>query len=89
VKNAGVGVRPVASPDTSRSYLDAYFWVKGPGESDGTSDSSANTANEEGKRFDVMCGSSNVDALQGAPHAGHWFHDQFMMLVRNASPKLN
>lgn len=88
VKNAGVGARPKASPDASRSYLDAYLWVKGPGESDGTSDSSATTANAEGKRFDVMCGSGNVDALQGAPHAGHWFHDQFMMLVRNAWPTL-
>jgi cellulose 1,4-beta-cellobiosidase len=88
VKNTGVGARPKASPDASRSYLDAYFWVKGPGESDGTSDSTATTANSEGKRFDVMCGSGNVDALQNAPHAGHWFHDQFMMLVRNAYPAL-
>jgi len=88
VKNTGVGARPAANPDASRSYLDAYFWVKGPGESDGTSDSSATAANSEGKRFDVMCGSGNIDALSGAPHAGHWFHDQFMMLVRNASPAL-
>ncbi|MDO6386986.1 MULTISPECIES: glycoside hydrolase family 6 protein [unclassified Uliginosibacterium] len=88
VRNTGVGARPKAAPDASRSYLDAYYWVKGPGESDGTSDSSATSANSEGKRFDVMCGSGNIDALQNAPHAGHWFHDQFMMLVRNASPAL-
>ncbi len=89
VKNAGVGARPAANPDASRTYLDAYFWVKGPGESDGTSDSSATTPNAEGKQFDVMCGTTNVDALQGAPHAGNWFHDQFLMLLRNASPSLN
>lgn len=89
VKNSGVGARLAANPDASRSYLDAYFWVKGPGESDGTSDSSAATPNAEGKQFDMMCGSTNVDALPNAPHAGNWFHDQFMMLVRNAYPALN
>ena len=26
------------------------------------------------------------DAMAGAPPAGAWFHDQFMMLVRNANP---
>ena len=45
--------------------------------------------NAEGKRFDPKCGSDNVDALQGAPHAGQWFHDQFLMLLRNAYPPLN
>lgn len=87
-RNAGIGARPKAAPDASRSYLDAYYWVKGPGESDGTSDSSATAANSEGKRFDPMCGSGNIDALSGAPHAGHWFHEQFLMLIRNAYPAM-
>ncbi len=88
VKNAGLGERPRANPDTSRPYLDAYVYVKPPGASDGTSDSTATTPNEEGKRFDLMCGTGNVDALQNAPHAGRWFHEQFMMLLRNAQPPL-
>ncbi|MGM9487388.1 glycoside hydrolase family 6 protein [Ideonella sp. YS5] len=88
VRNAGIGERPRATPDATRPYLDAYLFVKPPGASDGTSDSTATTPNDEGKRFDAMCGSGNVDALQGAPHAGHWFHDQFLMLLRNAYPPL-
>jgi len=88
VKNTGIGERPRANPDSARSYLDAYVFVKPPGDSDGTSDSSATTPNAEGKRFDPMCGSTNVDALTGAPHAGNWFHNQFLMLLRNAYPAL-
>jgi len=88
VKDTGVGERPRANPDAQRSYLDAYVFVKPPGDSDGTSDSTATPPNAEGKRFDPMCGSGNVDALSGAPHAGQWFHDQFLMLLRNAYPAL-
>ncbi len=88
VRAAGVGERPRANPDSSRPHVDAFVFVKPPGASDGTSDSTANTPNEEGKRFDAMCGSGNVDALSGAPHAGQWFHDQFLMLLRNAYPPL-
>lgn len=89
VRNTGIGERPRANPDATRRHLDAFVFIKPPGASDGTSDSAATTANDEGKRFDAMCGSGNVDALQGAPHAGHWFHDQFLMLLRNAYPPLN
>ncbi len=89
VKNTGIGERPRATPDASRPHLDAYLFIKPPGASDGTSDSSATTPNNEGKRFDPKCGSGNVDALQGAPHAGKWFHEQFLMLLRNAHPPLN
>jgi len=88
VKDTGIGERPKANPDATRSYLDAFVFVKPPGDSDGTSDSTATTPNAEGKRFDAMCGSGNVDALSGAPHAGQWFHEQFLMLLRNAYPAL-
>ncbi|MET0350453.1 MAG: glycoside hydrolase family 6 protein [Rhizobacter sp.] len=88
VKNTGIGERPRANPDTSRSYLDAYVFINPPGDSDGTSDSTANTPNAEGKRFDMKCGSTIVDSLPNAPHAGQWFHDQFLMLLRNAHPVL-
>ncbi len=89
VRNTGVGQRPRANPDPTRSYMDAYVFIKPPGASDGTSDSSQTTPDAQGKRFDPMCGSGNLDALTGAPAAGSWFHSQFLMLLRNAYPPLN
>jgi len=74
VAGAGLGERPRAAPEPG---IDAYFWVKPPGESDGTSDSSST-------RFDPECGSK--DAAQGAPAAGQWFPAYFADLVRNANP---
>lgn len=62
------------------------------GESDGAS---KDIPNEEGKRADPMCdpdytasnaGNNKTGALPDAPLAGHWFHNQFLMLVRNAYP---
>jgi cellulose 1,4-beta-cellobiosidase len=97
VTGAGIGERPRADPVAG---VDAYYWLKPPGESDGTSDSTQTTPDAEGKRYDPMCGANPVerpyatgeliatDALQGAPPAGHWFEEQFFMLVRNATPAL-
>jgi cellulose 1,4-beta-cellobiosidase len=76
VKGAGLGERPVADPAPG---LDAYLWVKPPGESDGTSDSTA-------QRFDLSC--ANPDATPGAPQAGEWFHSYFVDVVKNALPPL-
>ena len=95
IQKAGIGERPRANPLPG---VDAYVWIKPPGESDGTSDAAATTANDEGKSYDKMCGQSAVerpyapgksiptDALPSAPHAGKWFHEQFLMLVQNATP---
>ncbi len=76
VKGAGIGERPVADP---ASGIDAYYWVKPPGESDGSSDPTA-------PRFDPSC--ANPDATPGAPQAGTWFHSSFVNLVKNATPAL-
>jgi cellulose 1,4-beta-cellobiosidase len=76
VKGAGLGERPRAAPDNT---LDAYFWVKPPGESDGTADKSAT-------RFDAMCAST--DAAPGAPEGGEWFESYFLELVKYANPPL-
>ena len=46
---AGLGERPKASPAAG---IDAYVWVKPPGESDG---SSTQIQNNDGKGFDRMC----------------------------------
>ncbi|CAD7722627.1 Exoglucanase A [Xanthomonas hydrangeae] len=84
---AGIGALPVAAP---APHLDAYAWVKPPGESDG---SSTLIPNNEGKGFDRMCDptyttADNVltGALAGAPISGAWFHNQFVELVNNAYP---
>jgi cellulose 1,4-beta-cellobiosidase len=76
VHGAGLGERPRAEPEPG---IDAYFWLKPPGESDGVSDPSA-------ARFDPMC--AGPDAAKGAPQAGQWFEPYFLDLVRNANPPL-
>jgi len=89
---AGLGERPRAAPAAG---IDAYVWIKPPGESDG---SSSAIANDEGKGFDRMCdptyggnsrnNNSMTGALPNAPVAGHWFPEQFQELLRNAFPAL-
>ncbi|MBB5477198.1 glycoside hydrolase family 6 protein [Micromonospora parathelypteridis] len=89
---AGIGERPRANPE---SGIDAYVWVKPPGESDGSSEL---IDNEEGKGFDRMCdptyggnprnGNSATGALPNAPISGAWFSAQFQELMRNAYPAL-
>jgi cellulose 1,4-beta-cellobiosidase len=76
IKGAGLGERPVAAPEP---FIDAYFWVKPPGESDGVSDPSQ-------PRFDQECASS--ESAPDAPQAGQWFQSYFLDLVKNAKPPL-
>jgi cellulose 1,4-beta-cellobiosidase len=76
IKGAGLGERPRAEPIPG---VDAYFWLKPPGESDGVSDPSQ-------PRYDEMC--AGRDAAPGAPQAGKWFESYFLDLVHNASPPL-
>ncbi|MER6594710.1 glycoside hydrolase family 6 protein [Micromonospora purpureochromogenes] len=89
---AGLGERPKAAPEPG---IDAYVWVKPPGESDG---SSSLIPNNEGKGFDRMCdptytgnarnGNSLSGALPNAPISGAWFSAQFQELMKNAYPAL-
>jgi cellulose 1,4-beta-cellobiosidase len=76
IKGAGIGKRPIVSPAAG---IDAYLWIKPPGESDGISDSSQ-------KRFDIKC--TSVDSMLGAPEAGQWFTEHFKILIQNAQPPL-
>jgi len=90
---AGLGERPRANPATG---IDAYVWVKPPGESDG---SSTEIPNNEGKGFDRMCdptyggnernGNNPTGALANAPISGAWFSAQFRELMANAYPPLS
>jgi cellulose 1,4-beta-cellobiosidase len=89
---AGIGERPRATPNTG---IDAYVWIKPPGESDG---SSTAIPNDEGKGFDRMCdptyggnarnNNNSTGALPDAPLSGHWFQTQFTQLLQNAYPPL-
>ena len=90
---AGLGERPTASPE---SGIDAYVWMKPPGESDG---SSKLIDNDQGKGFDQMCdptyggnarnGNNMSGALPDAPLSGAWFSAQFQELLKNAYPPVN
>ena len=89
---AGLGERPKAAPEPG---IDAYVWIKPPGESDG---SSTAIPNDEGKGFDRMCdptytgnprNQNNLSgALANAPLSGKWFSAQFQEVMRNAYPPL-
>ena len=85
IRGAGVGL--AATTDTARpSVVDAYFWLKTPGESDGCSQ----TLPDGGScpRFDEDCAS--VDSIgfrpeePRAPEAGQWFDYQIKELAANA-----
>ncbi|MFI2719643.1 glycoside hydrolase family 6 protein [Streptomyces collinus] len=90
---AGLGERPQAAPAAG---IDAYVWMKPPGESDGSSKA---IPNDEGKGFDRMCdptytgnprNNNNMSgALPDAPVSGHWFSAQFRQLMQNAYPPLS
>ncbi len=76
---SGIGARPKANPVSGMEYVDAFYWVKPYGESDGTSDESA-------KRFDGYCG--HRTAMKPAPEAGQWFQAFFEEGLKNANPPL-
>ncbi len=91
---AGIGLRPTAAPFAG---VDAYVWVKPPGESDGVSTAGVVDPDDPAKKFDPMCDPNAqnrynsafpTNALPNAPHAGRWFHDQLVQLVTNAFPAL-
>jgi cellulose 1,4-beta-cellobiosidase len=76
IKGAGLGERPRAAP---APLVDAYLYVKVPGESDGIADPKAS-------RFDKNCVSD--DATPGAPQAGEMFDSYLITLLKNATPPL-
>eukprot|EP00930_Biecheleria_cincta_P029917 TRINITY_DN20759_c0_g1_i1.p1 TRINITY_DN20759_c0_g1~~TRINITY_DN20759_c0_g1_i1.p1 ORF type:complete len:1010 (+),score=117.39 TRINITY_DN20759_c0_g1_i1:158-3187(+) len=82
----GAGVGKVPSTDTADSRIDAYLWLKTPGESDGCTEQLPDGS--QCPRFDEMCAS--IDSLGSrsgeprAPEAGLWYHFQISMLATNA-----
>jgi cellulose 1,4-beta-cellobiosidase len=89
---AGLGARPAAAP---AAHVDAWVWIKPPGESDG---SSSAISNDQGKGFDRMCdptyGGNALNnnkpsgALPNAPISGAFFPAQLTQLMQNAFPPL-
>ena len=94
----GIGERPQATPAPG---VDAYVWVKPPGESDGAaSEELSFDPLDPAKGFDRMCdptytrsegnnASVGTGALANAPVAGRWFPEAFQLLVQNAYPALD
>ncbi len=72
----GVGLRPTT--DTGNPLIDAYLWVKIPGESDGECTRGLGPAG------------LTVDPEWGVidPPAGNWFQPMALELARNANPPL-
>jgi cellulose 1,4-beta-cellobiosidase len=79
--------------------IDAYVWIKPPGESDGASSKELSfDPQDPAKGFDRMCdptyiipansGPVPTNALPNAPVAGRWFSAQFQDLLKNAYPPL-
>lgn len=86
IRGAGAGVRPsakVALPE----MIDAYFWLKTPGESDGCTQTLPDGS--ACGRFDSMCSSADsIGSRSGeprAPEAGKWFDYQIKQLAMNAN----
>jgi endoglucanase len=91
---AGLGLRPTA--DTGVPLLDAYLWVKTPGQSDGQCDSAGGARAWDYTIYDPWGISdptqqSLFDPLWGRfdPAAGAWFPQQALQLAQNAQPPLS
>jgi len=92
-QQGGIGARPVASPAAN---IDAFVWIKPPGESDGVSQAGVVDPNDPAKTFDANCNPNGQSTYNSnyqtgamtAPHAGRWNQAHFDMLVQNAYPAL-
>ena len=73
----GLGARPQAHPSSAYPQLDAYLWIKTPGQSDGQCNRS-------------VAGSTTDPEWGGItdPAAGAWFPQQALQLAELAVPRL-
>lgn len=89
----GVGERPQVAPVAG---VDAYVWIKPPGESDGAASKELSfDPQDPAKGFDRNCDPTYTNAagtttgsLANAPVAGRWFKEGFQVLLNNAYPPL-
>jgi endoglucanase len=89
---AGLGLRPTAN--TGVALLDAYLWVKIPGESDGSCDIAGGARAWDYTQYNPWAltgdAQNHFDPLWGMvdPAAGLWFPQQALQLAQNAVPPL-
>lgn len=88
----GIGERPTVAPEAG---IDAYVWVKPPGESDGVGSAGIIDPVDPAKGFDRNCDPTFTNSsgtltgsIPGAPHAGRWHTEAFQILLNNAYPPL-
>ncbi|MEJ3747527.1 glycoside hydrolase family 6 protein [Actinomycetes bacterium KLBMP 9797] len=88
-RDAGIGERPRAAPVDG---VDAYAWVKPPGESDGADepwrDRSLRWLCDPEYGGNASGFHHDSGALAGAPERGQWFPAHFQRLLANAHPPL-
>ncbi|MBR7829132.1 glycoside hydrolase family 6 protein [Actinospica sp. MGRD01-02] len=93
--DAGLGVRPTAN--TGIALLDAYLWIKTPGQSDGQCDAAGGvrawdyTAYTQPGWPTTSADQSVFDPLWGVddPAAGAWFPQQALQLVQKANQSVS
>lgn len=75
--------RHVPTTKTPSPLIDAFLWLKTPGESDGCTQELPD--GKQCKRFDSLCGSEDsIGSRPGeprAPEAGRWFQYQIEQLA--------
>ncbi|HEX9040608.1 MAG TPA: glycoside hydrolase family 6 protein [Trebonia sp.] len=92
--SSGLGLKPTAN--TGVPLLDAYLWVKTPGQSDGQCDAAGGvrawdyTAYSAAGWPTTAAAQALFDPLWGIddPAAGAWFPQQALQLAQDASPSL-
>jgi cellulose 1,4-beta-cellobiosidase len=93
--NAGIGARPTDQPLGASSPVEAYVWIKPPGESDGDYPTSTHAHGDphcdpNGTNTDGNGGTYSTGAIPGFDvAAGQWFAAEFQMLVRNSFPAMS
>ena len=92
--DSGLGLRPTTA--TGTPLLDAYLWVKTPGQSDGQCDSAAGVRSWDYADYTqpdwptTAAAQALFDPLWGIddPAAGDWFDQQALQLAQQADPPL-
>lgn len=89
INGAGIGARPQDNPATG---IQAYVWIKPPGESDGTYPAFSGAGDPHcdpaGSYSDGNGNTYKDDAIPDSPPAGQFFPVEFKQLVANAFPGL-
>ncbi|HEV2633521.1 MAG TPA: glycoside hydrolase family 6 protein [Actinocrinis sp.] len=93
--NVGLGLKPTAN--TGTPLLDAYLWVKTPGQADGQCDAAGGVRAWDYGTYTqpgwptTAAAQSLFDPLWGLndPAAGAWFPQQALQLAQDAQPSLN